>query len=113
MLALVLAAATCGVGLLTCGDGRHHMPCCETEEGCPTAAMSQSCCGPQPVSPSAPGPASEGPGSRTTAHPALPAALVSSNPKGPLSRGAQLAFELELLKLAHDPPYLRNGALLI
>jgi hypothetical protein len=112
VLAFVLAMATCAPGFAMCGDG-HHMSCCETEEGCHTASFTRSCCGPQPVSPAASGPASEGPGVRVAAHPSLPAALVQARGQGALTRDVRLAFELELLKLAHDPPYLRNGTLLI
>jgi hypothetical protein len=113
VLALLLAPATSGFAQLVCGDGRHHMPCCESEEGCQTPSFSQGCCGAQPVAPAAPASASEGPSKRALAHPATPAAMVADRLSGPLSSERRLAFELDLLRLVHDPPYLRNGTLLI
>lgn len=112
-LVVTLAWATSGASVLACGEGRHQMPCCESEARCPTAAFTQSCCGPQPLVPSVPTPASVAPETHAASHPALPAALVAKTPAGPLTPEARLAFEHGLLKLVHDPPYLRNGSLLI
>jgi hypothetical protein len=113
VVALLLTSATSGFAQLVCGDGGHDMPCCESEKGCQTPSFSQGCCGAQPVAPVAPASASEGPAKRVLAHPATPAALVAGRLQGPPASEGRLAFELDLLRLIHDPPYLRNGALLI
>lgn len=112
LTATALLATSAGVCLQAVTEQGHAMPCCMTDDECEARLAAVSCCPPGSVpstTPEAPAVMSQSSLQKS----ALPVAVVVSRADGVIPSSTAQAFDLDRLKLPHDPPYLRNLSLLI